>query len=346
MDNKQYFQNNQSYANVPQNPPPVYNPYPYNNTFYQEYNKVSAALKKHSIVVGLCLLSFLVLPAILFQIARYFGFAELYEKDRLFSISLEIIIIIISVFLPFLVSLLWVKKYHKIGSLGFEKPNSKKVFYLAIPAGLMLCCLGDFVANIIVSFFLSFGIELNPVEMDVPTQGVALLAYAIQVIVVPSIIEEFAMRGLAMQPLRKYGEGFAIFSTAIIFALMHRNIVQGIFAFFAGLALGYVAIATESVWTAVIVHGLNNAFSVGTQVLSEKMPDDYINIYMASYVVIFVVGVVCLALLLFSKERHKLTNNVKFMSNGYKLKKVILTVPMVLAFIFMFIETIDYISIR
>ena len=70
------------------------------------------------------------------------------------------------------------------------------------------------------------------------------------------------MRGVVMQPLRKFGDRFAIVASAVLFAILHGNMVQIPFAFVAGLALGYFAIVTNSIWTSVVIHSLNNLSAV------------------------------------------------------------------------------------
>ena len=64
-------------------------------------------------------------------------------------------------------------------------------------------------------------------------------------------IEEFAMRGVVMQSLRKYGDWFAIIMSSLVLALVHGNMVQIPFAFIAGIAIGYAVTVTGSMWTGV-----------------------------------------------------------------------------------------------
>ena len=65
-----------------------------------------------------------------------------------------------------------------------------------------------------------------------------------------------------MQPLRRYGDAFAVAASSVIFALMHGNLIQAPFALIAGVGLGYFVISTGSIWTGVVIHFLNNLFSV------------------------------------------------------------------------------------
>ena len=79
--------------------------------------------------------------------------------------------------------------------------------------------------------------------------------------IIPPLIEEFALRGVLMQSLRKYGNAFAIITSAFVFGIFHGNAVQIPFAFLCGLVIGYAVIATESIWTGIIIHALMNGMS-------------------------------------------------------------------------------------
>ncbi len=80
--------------------------------------------------------------------------------------------------------------------------------------------------------------------------------------IVPALVEEFACRGIVLGSLKKHGEGFAIIISSLLFGLMHGNFDQMPFAIVVGFALGYIYVKTESIWTCVLVHAINNAASV------------------------------------------------------------------------------------
>ena len=54
---------------------------------------------------------------------------------------------------------------------------------------------------------------------------------------------------------------FAVIVQAILFGVMHMNMLQGAGAFLIGLYLGFVAIRTQSIWPCVVAHALNNFLS-------------------------------------------------------------------------------------
>jgi membrane protease YdiL (CAAX protease family) len=71
------------------------------------------------------------------------------------------------------------------------------------------------------------------------------------------IVEEIIFRGLVMRGLERYGKQLAIIVSSIIFGVYHGNLVQGVFAFFVGIVLGYVAMEYSIKW-AIVLHVINN----------------------------------------------------------------------------------------
>ncbi|WNY24292.1 hypothetical protein MmiHf6_16230 [Methanimicrococcus hongohii] len=106
------------------------------------------------------------------------------------------------------------------------------------------------------------------------------------------IAEEIVFRGAALHALKNHGKLFAIVTSAALFGLFHANFTQGVFAFFVGLVLGYVALEFSWKWAAVL-HIINN-FVFG-EILSKLLEvidpsiGDYI---LPALYIIFVVGAV------------------------------------------------------
>ena len=96
------------------------------------------------------------------------------------------------------------------------------------------------------------------------------LFYLVFVAVVPSFVEEYLFRGVILGALRKYGDGFAILISAIMFGIMHGNFVQIPFAFIGGLILGYITVYSGSIIPAMIIHFMNNSFSVISEIILEE----------------------------------------------------------------------------
>ncbi len=361
-NNYNYYQNPQQQYYQPQYPPyqqqqyqPPYQPYQqypqhnYNTGMpYTPYipedpsvTDIKKKIKKHSFVVGICILVFLASPYILGFMLGIFGVAELYSTDYIFQRSIELIYSVVFLFLPFFFVYLFKDNKGKTEiESAFKKPCSGIVFFAAIGFGLMLCYCGDFISNWIALIFQSFGVTLTSTgEVYIPTEGAPLVLFFISTAIAPAIIEEFALRAVTMQALRKYGDKFAIVMTALVFGLMHRNAVQGIFAFIAGIVFGYICIATESVWTAVVVHALNNGIYVVFNVIDEKNSALFEKIYPVVLILIFIIGILCAIPFVLSKKKAKLTRPPLKPTTREKTKAFLLTPTMCMAIIWMLVYT-------
>ena len=91
-----------------------------------------------------------------------------------------------------------------------------------------------------------------------------LLYILIAIAIIPAITEEFIFRGIILGEYSaiRTRPVTAVMLSAAMFAMLHFNLYQFPVYFFGGIVLGYVAIITNSVLCAMIVHLLNNVFSL------------------------------------------------------------------------------------
>ena len=77
-------------------------------------------------------------------------------------------------------------------------------------------------------------------------------------ILVP-LSEEVLFRGLLYRRLRDFaGVGASLLLSSLGFAFIHGNLVQGVYAFLLGLALGYVYERYRCLWAPLLLHALAN----------------------------------------------------------------------------------------
>ncbi len=258
-------------------------------------------IKKLGILAGAGVLGLLFVQYFLSFMLRIEGLADLYSSNYVFSLAVGTIISIFSVFIPFRIVYACYSKGDKEKCYDFGKPVSAKAFLYAVFAGLMVCCIGDFVTDGFSGFVSCFGVQFKDISSQSPKNFTEFLMFTLECAVVPALVEEYAIRGVVMQPLRKYGDRFAIVMSSVIFAFMHGNMIQIPFAFVAGLALGYFAISTKSIWTSVVIHFLNNFFAVVTTFVSGNTAFGSA-FFLLSMAVIIGVGVYCL--IQFVKTEH------------------------------------------
>ena len=89
--------------------------------------------------------------------------------------------------------------------------------------------------------------------------------------VVPGICEELLFRGMILENLAPYGKTGAVIGSAFLFGLMHQNPLQMFYTTMAGIVLGVIYIYTESIFCSMLVHILNNAYSIFLEALSQNL---------------------------------------------------------------------------
>lgn len=226
-------------------------------------------------------------------------------SDPMITETQQILFSILSFTLPFIISF-------KIFSIrisdliSFAKPEKSTVLPCFL-FGIGFCSFANIVSSIAGGIFSSFGIEYN---VDFPEGPKGILGFIISVIatvITPALVEEFACRGLVLGHLKKYGEGFAIIVSAILFGLVHSNFEQIPFAFLVGLVLGFITVKSGSIWPAVIVHAYNNFISIAFDYLLSAFSSQTQNIIYTIFLIInLLVGIIGVLLLKEKNEAYSL----------------------------------------
>ena len=151
---------------------------------------------------------------------------------------------------------------YKIGEfISFKRADRNTELALFFGGGVF-CLFANIAAAYVDSIFTSFGIDYSIGETDIPKGIFGFLLYTLSTAIVPAVLEEFALRGIVLGTLRKFGDTFALITSSLCFGIMHGNFEQIPFAFMAGLILGFVTIKTGSLRVAIAIHFLNNFISV------------------------------------------------------------------------------------
>lgn len=305
------------------------------------------SLRKHGIIAGACILGFLLMQELLTLVLYLFGLEELYATDILFQQAAGMFITVFSICVPFLIGGAIEKRENtNIEILPLDRPKDTFLSVLAVPAGVALCLIGSYLTAYLTMFLEFIGLKLTSPDMAPPTSGFELVIYFMRLTVVAAVIEEISFRGVVMQPIRRYGDGFAIAMAAVIFGLAHCNLIQAPFAFVAGLAIGYFTVTTGSLWTGIFIHLFNNAISGVLSYINEIYGESVAN--KVGGVVIFAVigfGIVCLALFFLRRGGVSVGKDSTGLTRKERAKAYLLNVPMILAFIAICWYTHYYISI-
>lgn len=145
----------------------------------------------------------------------------------------------------------------------WRRPQTPPLF-LAESALLMFGAVGagEIVFGVVNAVFRWFGISNGTPNFSLKGDRVTDTVLVVYVCILAPILEETLFRGMILQKLRPWGETFAVGASALLFAVFHMNLIQGIAAFFMGLVLGLIAVRSESVLPCIFVHFLNNTLSM------------------------------------------------------------------------------------
>ena len=188
-------------------------------------------------------------------------FSTLYNTNLTFASAFGIFYSVFTVGGAFLIGSKLLKKQSPSCSLPYNLPKDKQKNLLLILIGFGGCLVANYVTVLLRFLGEGIGIYSDYSAVQDPSGTLDIIMIFVGSAIIPPLIEEFAIRGVLMQSLRKYGNAFAIVVSAFVFGIFHGNAVQIPFAFLCGLVIGYAVIATESLWTGIIIHALMNAMS-------------------------------------------------------------------------------------
>ena len=146
-----------------------------------------------------------------------------------------------------------------------------------------------------------------------------------------------------MQPLRRFGNVFAVVASALLFGLSHGGPSNIFFAFLCGAALGFAVIASKSIWVGVAVHFLNNFYAVASYELYNAFPSLGVLPQLIMTAVVFALGAGAVAALLIRGEL-KLPRVNTTLSKGKRIRAFFVNVPMLLALAYLVVGMFSYIE--
>lgn len=167
------------------------------------------------------------------------------------------------------------------GAYAFLKLYIKKEQTKEAPSNNVKDCLKMSVVAIfftgVLQLFIIYaqtywGLKNTAVSEALDVEGldsfVLQIFYITAIVIIPAIFEELFFRKGLIDLTREYGDKFAIFISSLIFALIHLNLAQGIFAFFMGLILGTLYVKTGKLRYGMLIHGMNNSYAAFASIFS------------------------------------------------------------------------------
>lgn len=177
-------------------------------------------------------------------------------------------------------------------------------YTVAIFGGMAMAFLANMAANFAMSFFTELGVPYPEMPDNFEPTVMSLVLNLISTALLPALLEEMTMRGYVLGALRPYGDRMAVILSAVLFGLIHGNVLQLPFAFILGFVLGWLTVQTESIWPAVTLHFINNALSITLSWAEQFTGDDQAPSVIA-FLVFCVVGTLTFLAAFLQKKRYR-----------------------------------------
>lgn len=325
------------------------------NNYYNRYADPEYFIKKEmqrkeiktlGLYTGFALIGQIILQNGLALIMDFAGLTDKYLSDGIFQNAADILIVLISFLLPyFLIG----KSMNRVSGIEepimLGKPVDALSFILAIVAGIGFCMVANIVTSYFTVFLGIFGVELSSPDIAMPKGFSGVLTTVIRVVVVAAITEELTLRGYIMGNLRKYGDKFAILVSALVFAVMHGNLIQAPFALIAGFGIGYLSIKTGTIWTGIAIHFANNLISTVISYAMDILPEETVNtLYIFVLYGFIIVGFIAFLFLKPRTANMSMNKDLLITPTSEKIRVFFLNPAMITALFYMLYITMRYIG--
>jgi membrane protease YdiL (CAAX protease family) len=116
------------------------------------------------------------------------------------------------------------------------------------------------------------GLQSYDIQDTPPASAGGRILRLIEVSVIAPVFEEILFRGLILGRLRKYGNGFAIIISSLLFACAHSTLygIPGIF--FLAVLFAYVDIKCDSIYPSMVFHFINNFYATIVSYYQDNIP--------------------------------------------------------------------------
>ena len=225
------------------------------------------------------------------------GFSSEFGKDMANSVISQIGMVLI---LP--LALMYIFKNDLVATVRLNKDiDALQVLLIAV------MCISAFIPaqylnSIAVMFMTSFAGPPQEISGVAGAQNLAQLLSEIVIIgFLPAICEEIFYRGYVLRGLERKGRIYALIISSLLFAVMHANFQQMVYAFLLGILLGVVVLQTDSLLSSIVMHATFNILSV---ILSFEPINQYYVSYnqeIVSIALTFAVPLVAGSIILFTK---------------------------------------------
>ena len=220
--------------------------------------------------------------------------ADVLTNQILSGVNLSIIIIISDIATFLIIYLLLKKEWKEEKLWKFDKTKISPL-PICIVLGITLNLSFDLIINL-----LPKSISEYPQPFD-DIIGNNFILDLFSIVIFAALLEEIIFRGIVLKNLTKMMKiPAAVIIQALIFGIIHLNLLQSSYAFVLGLILGLAYVWFDSIWVSITIHGAFNATSVVLMyVLGEKEINEIY--WMIISAIALITSVLCMVVL--SRER-------------------------------------------
>lgn len=292
---------------------------PQGNQYYQQQNAQYLMMKqqiayakkeqrkelvKVGFVLGSAIIVYLLLQAVWGSMISALGLYDAYQNSVMFKYAFNIIGVDLLSLLPaFGIAALILKR-----NFTGELVPTKKVGKLKATAWVFFGMGCTIVANYLVSVMMAFVKNVLGYELTQNSYGNSddILTYIVMFVataIAPAIFEEFSFRCCTLGVLKKYGKGFARVYGKHYFRLNSRQCNTVCIRLSCRSYFGLHHGTNGQCNLAMFIHGLNNARSAVSDIITTAANEKLANIVSTIIMIIFVVlAIIALIYLLYTKS--------------------------------------------
>ena len=129
----------------------------------------------------------------------------------------------------------------------------------------------------------------------------------------PAICEEFAFRGVFMSDYENKDLKYTALVNGLMFAIIHLNGEQFLYAFAMGILLSYILKITESIFSTILVHFTFNGSQLILSKVTQNITDTALQSISVFYILLFLFSIPMLYFII--KKLIKVNNKEEFIKN-------------------------------
>ena len=153
-------------------------------------------------------------------------------------------------------------------TIPVERPDQeRRQLGMETWVGLWLLAMGWlYIANMLTLSLMDALAAMRGAPIPNPVDAMGDLPVAFNLVyscLLDPVCEELCFRGMLLRRLRPWGDGFALCASALLFALVHGNLYQMLYAFAVGLVLGGIFLYTGNLKGCMLLHVGVNFVSAG-----------------------------------------------------------------------------------